>query len=76
MFSCELKFVIDILKKCLSEKYYKLSKELEFFTKQKFKRENPIDWEEKNCVICGFHLPAATSNFLNGKVSTYVDFVS
>ena len=68
MFSSELKFVIDILKKCLSEKYYKLSKQLEFFTKQKFKRENPIDWEETNCVICGFHLSTAASNFLNGKV--------
>ena len=30
MFSCELKFVIDILKKWLSEKYFRRFKELDF----------------------------------------------
>ena len=44
MFSCELKFVIDLLKKWLVEKYFSRYKELDLFSKQKFKRENPIDW--------------------------------
>ena len=33
MFSCELKFVIEILKKWLAEKYFRRFKELDFFTK-------------------------------------------
>ena len=74
MFSCELKFVIDILKKWLSEKYFRRFKKLEFSTKQKFKRENLIDWEETNCVICGFRLPTAVSNFSNEKISTCLGF--
>ena len=73
MFSCVLKFVIDILKKWLSEKYFRRFKELHFFTKQKFKRENSIDWDETNCVICGFCLPAAGSNFPNEKILAYLD---
>ena len=72
MFLCELKFVIDILKKWLSEKYFRHFKELNFFTIQKFERENPVYWEETNCVICEFRLPTAVSN---EKISTYLDFV-
>ena len=72
MFLCELKFVIDILKKWLSEKYFRRFKELDFFTIQKFKRENPIYWEE---TICEFRLPTAVSNFTNEKTSAYLDFV-
>ena len=67
MFFCELKFVIDLLKKWLGEKYFRRSKELDFFSKQKFKRENPIAWNETKCVICGFWLPVAASNFPNEK---------
>ena len=43
MFSCKLKFVIDLLKKWLTEKYFRRYKELDLFSKQRFKRENPID---------------------------------
>ena len=75
MLSCELKFVIDILKEWLSEKYFRRVKELDFFTKQKFKRKNLIDWDKTNCVICGFCLPTAASNFPNQKMLTYLDFV-
>ena len=47
-------------------------------TKQRFKRKNPINWEETNCVICGFWLPTAVSNFpcaKNAKFPTFLDFV-
>ena len=33
MFSCELKFVIDLLKKWFAEKYFRRYKELDFFSK-------------------------------------------
>ena len=75
MFSYELKFVIDILKKCFSQKYFRRFKGLDFLTKQKFKRENPISWDETNCVICVFCLPTSASSFPNEKMSTYLDFV-
>ena len=35
MLSCELKFVINILKKWLSEKYFRRSKGLDFFYQTK-----------------------------------------
>ena len=74
VFSCEIKFVIDILKKWLAEKYFRRFKEFDIFTKKKFEKENPINWDEKNCVICGFRLPTAASNFPNEKISMYLEF--
>ena len=62
MFSCELKFAIDLLKKWLAEKMFNRYKNLDMLTKQRFERQNPIYWESTNCVICGFRLPAAVSN--------------
>ena len=67
MLSCELKFVIDLLKKWQVEKYFSRYKELDLFSKQRFKRENPIDWNQTNCVICGFHLSTAASKFPSEK---------
>ena len=75
MFFCELKFVFDLLKNWLGEKYFRRFKELDFSSKQKFKRKNHIDWNETRCVICGFRLPVAASNFPNKKITTYLDFV-
>ena len=75
MFSCELKFVIGLLKKWLAEKFFNRYKELDMFTKQRFKRQNPINWESTNCAICGFRLPSAGSNFPNEKITTFLDFV-
>ena len=43
MFSCELKFVINLLIKWLAEKYFRRYREFDFFSKQKFKRENLLD---------------------------------
>ena len=75
MFSCELRFFIDLLKKWVAEKYFSRHKELDLLWKQRFKRENPIDWNETNCAICGFCLPTAASNFPSEKITTFLDFV-
>ena len=75
MFSCELKFVIDLLTKWLAEKLFRRYKELDMFTKQRFKRQNPINWESANCAICGFCLPTAASNFPSKKITAFLDFV-
>ena len=75
MFSFELKFPIDLLKKWLGEKYFRRFKERNFVSKQNFKSENPIDGNQAKCVICGFRLPVAASNFPNEKIMTYLDFV-
>ena len=44
-------------------------------TKQRFKRQNPINWESTNCVIRDFCLPIAASNFPSAKITTFLDFV-
>ena len=75
MFSCELKFVIDLLKKWLTEKYFRRYEGLDFFPREKFKMKNPVDWEKANCVICNFQLPMSASNFPCEKIATYLDFV-
>ena len=67
MFSCELKFVIDLLKKWLAKKRFRRYKELDFFAKQRFKTENSINWYETKCLICSF--------CLSTSVITYLDFV-
>ena len=76
MFSCELKFVTDLLKKRLAEKYFDRYKESNFFSQQKFKKENRIDWNETKYVICNFCLPTAASNFPTKKNTTYLDFIT
>ena len=35
MFSCELKFVIDLLKKQIADKYFRRFTEIDYFKKQK-----------------------------------------
>ena len=37
--------------------------------------KNPVDLKETNCVICGFRLPTAASDFPSKKVTTFLDFV-
>ena len=75
MFSCELKFVIDLLKKWLVDKFFKRIRELDYFTKQKFKGQNPVNWSKTNCVICAFRLSTNLSYFPNGKLETFLDHV-
>ena len=50
-------------------------KNLIFFTKQKFKRENPINQDETNCVICGFCLPTAASMYLDFVIAKEHAFI-
>ena len=75
MFSCELELVIDLLKKWLADKFFKKFRELDYFTKQRFKSENPINWSQTNCVICGFRLSTNLPNFPNEKLETFLDHV-
>ena len=67
MFSWELKFVIDILKKWLGEKYFRRFKELNFFSKQRFKSINPISWDKTKYVICEFCQPQLHQVFQKKK---------
>ena len=76
MFSCELKFVIDLLEKWVAENFFKRYKDLDMLTKQKFKRQNPINWESTNCVVCGFHLHTAASNFPREEITTRKNILS
>ena len=71
MFSCELELVIDLLKKWLADKFFKKFRELDYFTKQRFKSENPINWSQTNCVICGFRLSTKLMRFPNEKLETF-----
>ena len=64
-----------MVRRWLAEKYFCRYKELDFLSKQKFKTQNPIDWNETKCVICNFHLLTVTSNFPSEKITTYLDFV-
>ena len=41
MFSCELKFVTDLLKRWLADKYFRRYKELDFFPSKNLKRKVP-----------------------------------
>ena len=75
IFSCELKIVIELLKKWLADKYFKRFKVIDFFKKQTFRRENIINRDETKCVICGLCLLTAVSDLPGDKITTYLDFV-
>ena len=75
MFSSELKFVIDLLKKWLADKFFKRFRELDYLTKQRFKNENATNWSKTNCVICSFHLSINLSYFPNENLETFLDHV-
>ena len=51
MFSCELKFVMEICKKWFAKKIGGRFRELYLFTKQKYRRENSIKWDETKYSI-------------------------
>ena len=54
MFWCELKLVVDICKQWIKTKFNSRF-ELSLGTKQKFKEQNPLNFDEA-CCICGFDL--------------------
>ena len=72
MFFTELKFATDCVLKWFYSKYRNL--ELDTKSKNEFERENPIDWENGECVLCRFPLEANPTNPKNEKMS-YGDFI-
>ena len=72
MFCTEIKFATDCLLKWYYTKYKNL--ELNIENKNRYERENPIDWENGQCVLCRFPLQANPTSPQNEKMS-YGDFV-
>ena len=70
--STEIKFATDCVLRWYHDKYNNL--ELSIESKNKFERENPIDWENGECVLCRFPLEANPTHPQNDKMS-YGDFV-
>ena len=72
MFCTEIKFATDCLLKWFYDKYKKF--ELSIENKNRYERENPIDWNDGECVLCRFPLQANPTSSQNQKMS-YGDFV-
>ena len=72
MFCTEIKFATDCVLKWFYDKYK--NHELNIKTKNRFEKENPIDWENGECVLCRFPLEANPTNPQNEKMS-YGDFI-
>ena len=72
MFFTEIKFATDCVLKWFYDKYK--NHELNIETKNRFEKENPIDWENGECVLCRFPLEANPTNPQNEKMS-YGDFI-
>ena len=77
MFSCELKFTLDICKKWFDEKFTCRNMELDLFTKQRHRREYPLDWENGRCCICDFDLSLGRAKMTKNESEkmTYLEFV-
>ena len=73
MFCCELKFLVDISKKFLAEKFKDRLK-LTLEAKNKFKEQNSLDIEQL-CSICGFDIGAAKKYGTSADKMSYYDFV-
>ena len=72
MFCTEIKFATDCVLKWYHVKYKNLELSLE--SKNEFEKENPIDWENRECVLCRFPLEANPTTSENEKMS-YGDFI-
>ena len=72
MFCTEIKFATDCVLRWYHDKYNNL--ELSIENKAEFERENPIDWENGECVLCRFPLEANPTHPQNDKMS-YGDFI-
>ena len=75
MFDCELKFVIEICKKWMTEKFMRKKCHLDMRSKQEYKKKNPADFSSTKCVICNFNIALATTNGPFFQDMTYSDFV-
>ena len=76
MFSKELKFTIDVLVKWFNDIFKSRFNELDELKKQKFIRENPIDWSNQKCVISDLKLAISLSEGYQKteKLTTWYDF--
>ena len=72
MFCTEIKFATSCLLKWYQSKYKNF--ELSIDSKKEFEQENPIQWENGECVICRFPLGTNPTSFGNEKMS-YGDFI-
>ena len=72
MFCTEIKFATNCFLKWYHSKYKNL--ELSLQSKNEFEKENPIDWENGECVLCRFPLEANPTTCENEKMS-YGDFI-
>ena len=72
MFCTEIKFATNCVLKWYHAKYKNL--ELSLQSKNEFEKENPIDWEDGECVLCRFPLEANPTTCENEKMS-YGDFI-
>ena len=61
MFSKELKSTIDVLVKWFNDIFKSRFNELDELKKQKFIRENPIEWSNQKCVISDLKLAISLS---------------
>ena len=75
MFNCELKFVIDICKKWMAEKFTRKNVTLGMRIKQEYKIKNPVYFSSTKCVICNFNIVLATTNGRFSQDMTCFDFV-
>ena len=75
MFLCELKFTLDICKKWFDQKFIRRNMELDLLTKQRNRRECPLDWENGRCCICDFDLSLGRANGPESEKMTYLNFV-
>ena len=76
MFNCELKFVIDVCKKWMDEKFMRKNAALKMHSKQKYKKKNHVDFSSTKCATCNFNLGLATTKgtFVQDNM-TYFAFV-
>ena len=74
MFCCKLKFTVDIYKKWVYEKFTRIRLSLDLMSKQKFKKENPLCYDNP-CIIWGFQLGTAKICGPNSNKMTYYDFM-
>ena len=75
IFNCELKFVIDICKKWMTEKFMRKNGPLNMRSKQEYKRKNPVNISSTKRVIHNFNIALATTNGRFSQDMTYFDFV-
>ena len=74
MFSCELKFFIEICKKRFAKKIGSRFRELDLFTKQRYRRQNPIKWGKINVLSAISTSPFAVRKNGKKREMAYYDF--